>query len=132
MGGERKKKRKKGPRRDPIRIFIPAMSQIDVITNRIIALIFPADEPNPLSFSDPSIPTIPHPRPARSERTRLVNLSTSFSSPYLGSRPSGIEWKPRSGAKYRNWVSPEITRIAAARGGSGGLLGAASGGQKKR
>lgn len=48
------------------------MSQIDVITNRIIALIFPADEPNPLSFSDPSIPTIPHPRPARSERTRKL------------------------------------------------------------
>lgn len=43
----------------------------------------------------------------------------------------GVE-RQRSGAKYRNWISPEITRIAVTRGGSSGLLGAASGVQKKK
>lgn len=57
MGGREGKKNEQGPRRDPIRIFIPAMSQIDVITNRIIALIFPTDErihsPSPTHRSPP-------------------------------------------------------------------------------
>lgn len=58
------KKNEQGPRRDPIRIFIPAMSQIDVITNRIIALIFPALLLRPIN------PHHSHPRPTTRPRSK--------------------------------------------------------------